>query len=120
MLLMGSSPAGDRLHMDSNRQTHFASRFPGLAHPYRPAPQLGLCGLIQPACLSFFHPLTYHKNTDTAICFVAGLIRPFGFADRRFDALTLRAIESGEANGIRTRTRAFTEPDAANYIMASI
>ena len=29
-------------------------------------------------------------------------------------------FESGEANGIRTRTTAFTEPDAADYIMASI
>ena len=74
MRLMGSSPAGDRLDMDSKSQTRFASRFPGLAHPYRPAPQLGLCGLVQPACISFFHPSTYHKNTEHAICLVAGLI----------------------------------------------
>ena len=29
-------------------------------------------------------------------------------------------IESGETNGIHTRATAFTEPDAASYIMISI
>ena len=43
-----------------------------------------------------------------------------GFAIRRLDDCGIARIESGEANGICTRTTAFTVPAAADYIMASI
>jgi hypothetical protein len=43
-----------------------------------------------------------------------------GFAIRRLDDFGIARIENGETNGIRTRTTAFTEPDADSYIMVSI
>ena len=36
-----------------------------------------------------------------------------GFASRRLDDFGIARVKVGETNGIRTRTTAFTEPDAA-------
>jgi hypothetical protein len=43
-----------------------------------------------------------------------------GFAIRRLDGFGIARMENGETNGTRTRTTAFTEPDADSYIMVSI
>lgn len=43
-----------------------------------------------------------------------------GFAIRRFVCFGIARMKGGETSGIHTRTTAFTEPDAARYIMVSI